>query len=102
VEEGDLPKIDPSIGQKRSVWPYYVGNFIYVLVTAAVGMISGAVVVYFTAGMIYMALSSPETVPGEHCARGMAIGMLSILLGGFLGTAGGAVFGVKHPLGKPC
>ena len=99
VEEGDLPKLDPST-KKEKRWPYCVGNLIYVLVTAGVGMISGAVVIYFSFALMYLALSSPETYPGEHCSRGMALGMLSILVGGFLGTAGGTAFGLKHPLLK--
>lgn len=100
VEQGDLPKLDPW-RQKQSVWPY-LGNLIYVLVTSAVGMIIGAVVVYFSAAVVYMALSSPETFSGEHCARGMAIGMLSILTGGFLGTVGGTTFGIKYlPFKRP-
>ena len=97
MEGSGLPKLDPTTSGKESRWPYYVANVIYVLVTSAVGMVGGAVVVYFTAAIAYIALSSPETVPGEHCAQGMAIGMLSLLTGGFLGTVGGAVFGVKHP-----
>ena len=98
MEGSNLPKLDPStVSAKVSRWPYCVANVIYVLVTSAVGMVGGAVVLYFTAAMLYIALSSPETFPGEHCGRGMAIGMLSILTGGFLGTVGGAVFGVKHP-----
>jgi hypothetical protein len=98
MEASNLPKLDPSTSSgKESRWPYYVGNVLYVLVTSAVGMIAGAVVFYFTAAVLYLALSSPETIPGEHCGRGMAIGMLSILTGGFMGTVGGAVFAVKHP-----
>lgn len=101
VDESDLPKLDPSAGSvKKGVWVSYLVNVVYVLVTAVVGMISGAVVIYFSAAVIYMALQSPETVPGEHCARGMAIGMLSILTGGFLGTAGGTTFALKHPISK--
>jgi hypothetical protein len=48
-----------------------------------------------------MALASPETYPGQHCGSGMAIGMLSILAGGFLGTVGGTAFGVKHSINSP-
>ena len=103
MEAGDLPMLDLSTGsrKKESVWLYYLAGFIYVLVTSGVGMISGAVVIYFSTAVIYLALSSPETFPGEHCARGMAFGMLSILTGGFLGTIGGAAFGLKYPLLKP-
>lgn len=99
VETGDLPKLDPSSSTKKPrAWRYYLANTIYVLVTSGVGMISGAVVIYFSAALLYIALSSPETYPGESCARGMALGFLSILTGAFLGTIGGAAFGIKHPL----
>ena len=62
-------------------------------------MVAGAVVMYFSAALIYIALTPPPTYPGEHnCSRGTAIAILSILLGAFLGTVGGAAFGIKHPL----
>lgn len=97
VETGNLPKLDPTINSanEKPFW-LYLANVVYVLVTGAVGMVAGAVTLYFSAGVTYMALQTPETYPGEHCARGMAIGMLSILLGAFLGTIGGTVFAVKH------
>ena len=100
VEGGDLPKLDPSTGsrKKQSARAWYVANLIYVLLTSGVGLISGAVVLYFGTAVIYLALSSPETYPGEHCGRGMALGMLSILAGAFLGTVGGTAFGLKHPI----
>ena len=99
VEEGDLPKLDPS-GKTKRVWPYHLVNVVYVLVTSAVGMISGAVVIYFSAAVLYIAFASAETYPGENCARGTAIGVLAILIGGFLGTVGGTAFAIKHPLMK--
>lgn len=98
VEQGDLPKLDPSTGQKESAWSYCLANIIYVLFASVAGMISGAVVLYFSAAVVYLTFSSPETYPGEHCARGMAVGMLSILTGAFFGTIGGTAFGVKHPI----
>ena len=102
VERGDLPKLDPSTTpvKKIRVWLYGLANLVYVLITAMVGLISGAVVMYFSAAVVYIALSTPDTYPGESCARGAAIGMLSILCGGFLGTIGGAVFAVKRPILK--
>jgi len=94
IEQGDLPKLDPSTGQ--SDWSHHLANIILVLLTSVAGMVSGAVVLYFSAAVLYIALASPETYPGEHCGRGMAVGMLSILAGGFLGTVGGTAFGLKH------
>jgi hypothetical protein len=102
VEGSDLPKFDQVIesGKEKRAWPYYLGNTIYVLLTSLVSMVAVATVGYLSAGVIYLALETPETHPGEHCARGMAIGMLSIMIGGFLGTVAGAVFSTKHPVLK--
>ena len=98
VERGELPKLEPSAGAQERGWPYYLANIFYVLSASVVGMLSGAVVFYFSAAAIYLALSSPEPYPGAHCGRGMAIGMLSILAGGFLGTVGGTAFSIKHSI----
>ena len=68
------------------------------LSASVVGMISGAVVLYFSAGVIYLTLASHEPYPGAHCGRGMAVAMLSILAGGFLGSVGGTAFSIKHPI----
>lgn len=100
VQEGELPKLDPSTRshKKHRAWLYYLENLTYVLVTSGMGMISGAVVFYVSAALVFIALSSAETYPGENCAKGAALGFLSVLIGGFLGTVGGAVFSIKHPL----
>jgi hypothetical protein len=59
------------------------------------GMISGAVIVYFLSGVIYQMVYSGVPIDpmqaSEDCARGMAVGYLSILVGALLGTVlGGA------------
>ena len=102
VEGGNLPKLDPSIdsGTNRRLWLSRFASLWYVLTAAVVSMISGAVVLYLSAAVIYIAVQTPETRPGENCAKGMAIGMLSILLGAFLGTVAGTAFAVKHPILK--
>lgn len=94
----ELPKkIALAPQQKRASWIQLVANVFYVVMSSLVGMISGAVVVYFTAGVFFsILLSSAADNPSESCARGMAIGMLSILSGAFLGTAGGSAFATKH------
>ena len=103
VESGGLPKLNPSLkARKKKSWIYRLTNLWYIFTAAFTAMISGAVVLYFSAAVIYMALQTPETRPGENCAEGMAIGMLSILLGAFLGTVGGTAFALKHPILKRC
>ena len=101
LEKDNLPKLDPSLNSaKRSSWTYKLTNLVWVLSTAFAGMLGGAVVTYFSAGIIYLALRAPETRPGEHCSEGMAIGFLSILLGGFLGSVAGTTIAVKRPVLK--
>jgi len=74
-----------------------VANVFLVLISSVFGMISGAVVVYFTAGVFFsILLGNPGGNPSESCARGTAIAMLSILTGAFLGTAGGSAFATKQ------
>lgn len=94
----EVPKAAQIVAQEKGAsWSRVVANMFYVLVSSAVGMISGAVVVYFTAGVFFSLLfASASGNPSENCARGMAIGMLSILSGAFLGTAGGSAFATKH------
>jgi hypothetical protein len=59
------------------------------------GMISGAVIVYFLAAAIYQMVYSGVPIDpmqaSEACARGMAVGYLSILVGALLGTVLGGV-----------
>jgi hypothetical protein len=59
------------------------------------GMISGAVIIYTLSGMVYRMVYSGVPIDpmraGEACARGMAVGYLSILVGALLGIVlGGA------------
>jgi hypothetical protein len=83
--------------QKRAAWIHPLANVFYVIISSLVGMVSGAVTVYFTAGVFFsILLSNAAANPSESCARGTAIGVLSILSGAFLGTAGGSAFAIKH------
>lgn len=76
-------------------------NLGYVLVNSVVGMISGSVIVYFGAALIYRAVySGVNENPSVACARGQAIALLSIIVGAFLGSTAGSVFAVKRPLCK--
>jgi hypothetical protein len=59
------------------------------------------VVVWVVVGSAVMAiidLIDPVRTPGESCGLGTAVGFLSILAGGFLGTIGGSVLAVKRPI----
>jgi hypothetical protein len=99
VERGELPKLDPSTGgQEGRNWSHYLTNIGYVLSASLVGMIAGAFVLCFSGVVIYRTLAAPEIYPGQHCGKGMALTMLSILAGGFLGTVGGTAFSIKHPI----
>jgi hypothetical protein len=74
-----------------------IGLFLVVTVGC---MIFGAVIVYLISGAIYLAVYSGETVDPMHaseaCARGMAIGYLSIFAGGLLGAILGCVGSLKQ------
>src|SRR5215203_4020158 len=96
----ELPSVE-SGNKPSNIWKHRVLNLWYVLTASVVGMISGAVVLYFTDAIIFMSLSGTESSPGENCARGMAIAWLSILSGAFFGTIGGTAFAIEHPIGKP-
>ena len=106
IERAVLPKIDAipahlvTSVEKSLTWKQRLINMAYVFVSSIAGMISGAVVVYFTAAIVYSSLFSSLGNPSQDCARGMAVGFLSITSGAFLGTVGGSVFAVKHPLCK--
>jgi len=64
------------------------------------GMISGAMIVYFLSGAIYQAIYSGTPIDpmqaSEDCARGMAVGYLSILAGALLGTVFGFIGTMKY------
>lgn len=84
----------------RTAWTKPFVNFLYLLVSSAAGMISGAVVVYFASAFTYIIFASPSGNSSYDCARGNAVAFLSIITGAFLGTIGGSAFAVKNPLCK--
>ena len=93
-------QLTPSV-EENLTWKKGLTNLAYVFASAIAGMISGAVVVYVTVGIAYVTFfSGGGGNPSQACARGMAIGFLSVLSGAFLGTVGGSVFAVKRPLCK--
>ena|SRR5215813_11068664 len=68
-----------------------ISIFIASVVSIIISAIIGAFVTYFIFGIIYIAATGGRSAAnGEECARGMALGLLSIL-GGFIigGIAGG-------------
>jgi hypothetical protein len=71
-----------------------------VLFMTLVFMISGAMVVYWIVGTIYIAVCSGEHIDpmraNEVCARGMVVGYLSIFGGALLGAILGCVGSLKQ------
>lgn len=94
----ELPqKVAVAPQQKRASWIRLVASVFSVLISSLVGMVSGAVTVYFTAGVLFsILLSNAGGNPSENCARGTAIGVLAILSGAFLGTAAGSAYATRH------
>ena len=84
----------------RLTWTRRVVNLVYVFISSLVGMVSGAVVIYFGTAMVCIAFLSSSDNGSHDCARGNAIGLLAIFAGSFLGTMGGSAFAVKNPLCK--
>jgi len=99
-----LPEVPPLESfRKRLTWKRLLVNVGYTLVSAVAFMITGAVVVWVVAGVVVNALIDyfdPVQTPGEYCGFGMAVGFLSLIGGGFLGTIAGSVVAVKRPLYK--
>ncbi len=86
--------------EKGFTWTKRVINLGYVFASSIAGMISGSVVVYFAAVITYALFLPDGGNASERCARGAAIGFLSIVSGAYLGTVAGSVFAAKRPLCK--
>ena len=63
-------------------------------------MISGAAVTYLFVAIIYNVFLTHSNNPSVECARGAALGLLALISGALLGTAGASTFAVTHPLCK--
>ena len=102
VSELNLMAAEPS--EKRHTWKRRIANLIYVFVSSIAGMISGAVILYFSFAVLCITVLNHidfgDRDPGASCARGAAMMFLSIMIGAFLGTVGGSAFAVKRPLFK--
>jgi hypothetical protein len=96
------PNIQPDIQPPKSrSWKQALVNLAYLLVSSVAGLISGAVVLYVGVGLVYCAIySGVEENPSVACARGSAIGFLSIVSGAFFGTMVGTALAIKRPLLK--
>ena len=74
-----------------------IAKIIMALLSIFGGMICGAVIIYFLSGIIYLAVYGSGPVENNYaCARGMAIGYISIFSGGLLGAALGSVGALKY------
>ena len=101
-EPNSLPDVQPAEpANKRLSWIRAVLNLAYLFASSVVGMIAGAVVVYYGAALVYLSIyRGVEENASVACSRGAAIAFLSIVVGAFLGTMGGSVFATKRPLCK--
>jgi hypothetical protein len=97
----EIPNTDPPPAETDHPWTRRAVNTAYVLISSFVGMISGAVVIYFCTAFVFLAFVESSGNASHDCARGTAIGVLAILSGGFLGTIGGSVLATLNPLCKP-
>ena len=87
--------------EKRLTWTQRVVNLLYLLISSAAGMISGAVILYFAGTTIYNVFLRDNHNTIHSCGGpGEAIAIYSILGGAFLGTVGGSVFAIKKPICK--
>ena len=69
---------------------------ISVLVGSLVGLVVGAFVSHFLAGLVYIAIFGPGPVANSYeCARGMAVGWLSLLAGALVGLCLGGCLGYR-------
>lgn len=96
-----LPEVPLESLQKRLNWKRLLINVGYTLVSAIAFMITGAVVVWIGVGVVMKILIDffdPVQTPGEYCGFGMAVGFLSLIGGGFLGTIAGSAVAIKRPL----
>lgn len=88
---------DVRLAEKNFTALHGVINVAYLVFTSVAGMITGAVVVYFVGAVVYLAVFGHGSGnSSEDCARGTAIGILLVLLGGFLGTLSGTVFAARN------
>jgi TRAP-type C4-dicarboxylate transport system permease large subunit len=85
--------------QKLVRWKRAVLNAVYVFASSLVGLISGAIVTYAGAGIVFGILSQFIDF-NVGCGTGTLIGLLTIVSGAILGSVSGSAVAIKHPLCK--
>jgi len=69
---------------------------ISIFVASLVGLVVGAFVSYLVFGLVYIAIFGDDPVKDSYeCARGMAFGWLSLLVGAFIGCCVSAYLGYR-------
>lgn len=97
TETVTVSSLPPSV--QKTFTSGRVINLGYLFSSSIAGMISGAVVVYLAAAILFTSVFRGGD-PSANCRLGMAFGFWSLVSGAFLGTVGGSVFAIKHPLCK--
>ena len=103
TEPTGLPTIDihPVESVKRKhTWTRRIVNTLYILTVSMAGMFAGAAFVLFSATVAFSVFRTETDSVSHDCARGTLIGILCLLVGGFLGTVGASIFAAKHPVWK--
>jgi hypothetical protein len=101
-QQQPLPEPPPlEAFQKRLTWKRRLVNVGYVFFSASSFMLTGATIVVFVSAClahVIIDILDPVQMPGEYCRFGQALGLISIVVGGFLGTMFGTVIAVKRPI----
>lgn len=61
------------------------------IIMSLVGGVVGMFLTYFLVGIIYLIFDNTPVTNGEECARGMAIGLLSMFFGAIIGAIFSAI-----------
>lgn len=104
IEGSGVPQIDPLPEPhfpKIRTWKAMLINIAYTLASSMAGMISGIVSAYFLGAVVYQIFFRASETAHSGCGGpGMAIAILSVFSGAYLGIMGGTFFAIKRPLCK--
>jgi hypothetical protein len=81
-----------------------LAKFTLICLGTFAGMIFGATLIYFLFGALYLGViySDPDPrMASYECSRGMALGLLSIFIGGLLGAVMGFLCSYKVTTNAP-